>query len=84
MSDYAVSLIRTFVPAAVAALLTWLASRWGVVIDDTTSVQVTTGVTGLVLAVYYAAARAAESRWPAAGWLLGIPATPEYAGTTDQ
>lgn len=83
MNDYLVSMVRTLVPAAVAAVLTWLATRWGVVLDEGTSAQVTTGVTSLVLAVYYAAARAAESRWPAAGWLLGAPVKPSYGVATD-
>lgn len=81
MSDRIVSWIRTVVPAAIAAGLTLLAKRTGVVIDDQTSQALTLGVTGLVLAVYYPFVRWAEARWPQVGWLLGQPKAPNYAPT---
>lgn len=81
MSDRIVSWIRTVVPAAIAAGLTLLAKRTGVVIDDQTSQALTLGATGLVLAVYYPVVRWAEARWPQVGWLLGQPKAPSYAPT---
>ena len=78
MDNFLISFIRTAVPAGVAVLTTWLATEFGLIIDEQTSAQTAAGVTGLVLAGYYVAARAAESRWPAAGWLLGQPSAPTY------
>jgi hypothetical protein len=70
LGNYLISLIRTFVPVAVGAALTWLATHFGIVLDSHTSAQVTIAAVGLVVAAYYAAARAIERRWPALGRLL--------------
>ncbi len=64
------SWIRTAVPAGIAAGLTWLAVHFGVVLDEGTSAGLAIAVTGLVVAVYYAAARLVERRWPTAGRML--------------
>lgn len=81
MSDQIVSWIRTVVPAAIAAGLTLLAKRTGVVVDDDTSQALTLGVVGVVLAIYYPAVRWAEARVPAVGWLLGVARAPSYDPT---
>lgn len=78
LSDYLVSLWRTIVPTGVAALLTWLAVNYGIVLDENTSAQLAVGVTGLVLAVYYGVVRALETRWPWFGKLLGTSKQPVY------
>jgi len=75
MSDYITSLIRTVVPIAVGWLVATLANI-GVDLDETAAV---TALTGLVISIYYALARWAESRWPQAGWLLGVPKPPVYS-----
>lgn len=72
---YGRSLIRTVVPIAVGSVVGWLATR-GVEIDASTIIPT---VDALVAAVYYAVVRAAEQRWPRAGWLLGAPGAPSYA-----
>lgn len=74
LSDYGRSLIRTAVPLLVGSLVSWLATR-GVNVDLGATVAV---VDTLIGAVYYAAVRAAEKRWPGAGWLLGAPGAPSY------
>ena len=78
MHDQIISLIRTYVPVAVGAFLTYLAVRFGVVVPEDVSTGLTTGLVGLASALYYAIARALEQRWPWLGWLLGVPKQPTY------
>ena len=78
MHDQIISLIRTYVPVAVGAFLTFLAVELGVVVDEHVTTGLTTGLVGLVSALYYAVARALEQRWPWLGWLLGVPKQPTY------
>lgn len=78
MSDLIVSWIRTAVPVAVGAVLTWLASRFGVVVDEQSSAGLTVGLVALFTGLYYAVARALEHRWPVLGVLLGAPRQPTY------
>lgn len=75
LRDYLVSVIRTVVPYAVGLGLTWLAVKTGVAIPDE---PLKTVLTGLVAAGYYAAVRAAETRWSWVGWLLGYAVPPAY------
>lgn len=76
MSDHAVSLIRTYVPLWVGIALTRLAELTGPI--DIDGEGLITAVTGIVVAVYYAVARAIEAKYPAAGILLGKRAAPSY------
>ena len=75
VSDYGRSLIRTFVPLVVGSLVAWLATR-GVEVDRTALIGI---LDPLLATAYYALIRAAEKRWPGAGWLLGAPGAPSYA-----
>lgn len=78
MSDIIISIIRTVVPAAVGAGLTWLADRLGIVdLDVDGAVAI---VTTIVIAAYYAGARALEERNPSLGVLLGSRQVPTYGG----
>ena len=77
MSDFVVSLIRTNVPIAVGALISWLVSL-GLVVPEGAEVPLTIAITAFAAAGYYAAARWLEKRWPAFGYLLGSKATPTY------
>lgn len=70
MNDYVVSLIRTWVPVAVGAAITWLATEAGIVLDDNTSAIATTAAVAFVTAVYYAAGRAIEQKWPRVGRIM--------------
>jgi len=80
LSDGVVSLIRTYVPLGVGLAVTYLARELGVVLDEDTSAMASSAAVAVVTAVYYAAARALESRWPALGVLLGAAKTPSYPG----
>lgn len=75
MSDYLASLIRTWVPLGVAVLIAWLSSLGIHVSDDTRSALVS-GIGALVAALYYAAVRLLEQRWPWLGLLLGTTKAP--------
>lgn len=79
VSDLAVSIIRTVVPAVVAFAAAQLL-RLGVELDAATAATLATAV---LTGVYYAAVRALEARWPRAGWLLGYPLAPTYQRPTD-
>lgn len=70
MDDYIVSLIRTWVPIAIGAAITWLAATFGIVLGDDTSAPLTVAAVAIVTAFYYAVARWAEGRWPGLGRIL--------------
>lgn len=78
LNDGVVSLIRTYVPLGVGLAVTYLAQTFGVVLDEDTSAMASSAAVAIVTAVYYAAARALESRWPALGVLLGASKAPSY------
>lgn len=75
MSDHVVSLIRTYVPLAVGYVLTRLAEVGPVDVDGE---ALTGAVVAIVSGLYYALARAIETRYPAASILLGKRAVPSY------
>lgn len=80
--DQIAALIRTYVPIGVGFVLTLLARKYGVVIDDTISTSLTAGLAALVAAIYYAAVKLLETKFPKLGWLLGYAATPTYDKAT--
>lgn len=73
-SDLGVSTVRTLVPVIVGLAVAWLAKA-GVTIDNAT---LSHAIDAIAVGAYYAATRALEARWPAAGWLLGIAKAPTY------
>lgn len=77
MSQYIVSLIRTWVPIAIGWLIGQLFVL-GVVLDDVSSEKLKSAITALVIALYYAGARWLETRYPNAGALLGYIRQPVY------
>ena len=77
MSDFLVAFIRTAVPAAVGAVLAWLASI-GLDLGATAEVPLISALTLSLTLLYYAGARALEGRFPALGVLLGVPKAPVY------
>jgi hypothetical protein len=85
MSDFITSLIRTWVPIGVGAVITWLATNYNIVVPEDASSSLVVGVAALVTALYYAAARAVEKAYPWLGKLLvglGVGKAPEYPAVT--
>lgn len=78
MNDYLLSLIRTAVPTAIGALLSWLAVEHGIVVPEGLTNEATIWLTGLVVTLYYGIVRALEKRWPRIGILLGAAKRPVY------
>lgn len=74
MSDLVPSLIRTWVPAAVGALIVFLAD-FGI---DVGSEDATAFFVAVAMGAYYAIVRVIAARWPAAEVLLGHRSTPTY------
>ncbi|GIM88197.1 hypothetical protein Sar04_49330 [Salinispora arenicola] len=60
--DYLNSRIRTAAPAAVGALLAWLASQAGIALDTDSSTALTAGVVAPAMAGYYTLIRVTEAR----------------------
>lgn len=77
MTDFATSLIRTYVPIAVGALIAFLATR-GIDIDANAQAGLITFVTAMLQGLYYLVARLLESKFPQLGFLLGSTKKPEY------
>jgi hypothetical protein len=75
MSDMLKSVIRTIVPVIVGLILS-AAVKAGLDIDEQTLTQI---VDAAVIGGYYALIRFGESRYPAVGWFLGLPVSPQYA-----
>lgn len=81
MNDFIISLIRTWVPVGIGAFITWLATNYDIVVPADASSSLVVGVAALVIAVYYALARAVEKAFPALGRLLvglGAGKAPQY------
>lgn len=77
MSDFVISLIRTWVPVVVGGFVTWLITL-GVEIDSEALVA---ALVSILSGVYYALIRALEVRYPWLGVFLGYNrATPQYVG----
>lgn len=73
---YVTGLIRTWVPVAIGAALTWVMRIAGIVIDDNTSAGLTFAVGTIVISLYYALFFALEHKYPAIGrWLLALGLT---------
>ncbi|WP_029135339.1 hypothetical protein [Nakamurella lactea] len=72
------SLIRTWVPLAVAWLVGFLASL-GIQVDSGTQAALASAIGAIVAGAYYAAVRWAEQRWPWVGRFLGSTKQPVYA-----
>lgn len=78
MSDFATSLIRTYVPIAVGALASYLLTA-GIEIDANAQLGLVTFITAVLQGVYYLVARLLERKMPSiGGLLLGSSKKPEY------
>lgn len=69
------SLIRTYVPIAIGALIAWLLTL-GVELDPSAEQGLTVALTGILIAVYYTIIRLLEKKWPALSVLLGSKQMP--------
>jgi uncharacterized membrane protein (DUF441 family) len=76
-SNFLISLVRTWIPTGVGVVVAWL-TAYGFELSQENEVAIAGGIVALVTALYYWGARALESRWPAFGYLLGVPKQPEY------
>ena len=77
MSDFLISLVRTWIPTGVGVAVAWL-SAYGLELSQENEVAIAGGIVALVSGLYYWGARALESRWPAFGILLGVKKQPPY------
>lgn len=78
MNSFVTSLIRTYVPIVVGAVVAWLLTL-GLEIDSDTQNSLIITLTGITQAVYYFLARWIEKRFPQVGTiLLGSSKAPIY------
>ena len=77
MNSLVTSIIRTWTPMIVGAIVAWLAAK-GIKVDAASADGLVAFLTGLFSALYYLIARFLEAHYPKAGWLLGVPAQPNY------
>ena len=82
ITDYVISLIRTWVPIAVGSVAAWLVAH-GIGLDPGTAVGATAALSGVLSGVYYALVRLVEAKFPALGVLLGHTAKPSYVKATE-
>lgn len=80
MSNFAISLIRTWSAIIIGSLLTWLASTLHIVIDPSSQAGLVALVTAVLSGAYYLVVHVLEQRFPQIGVLLGKAALPYYAG----
>lgn len=78
LSSLVISGIRTGVPIIIGTLLTWLASTLKIVVEPSSQAGLVALCVATLSAAWYALARLLEKKWPAAGWLLGVPDQPTY------
>lgn len=76
MNPFAASLIRTLVPVAVGAVISWLALI-NLDIDPAGQAGLSSFLTALLTGGYYLLVRLVERHVPQVGWLLGLAKTPD-------
>jgi len=79
LSNFVVSLIRTWTPIGVGLALTWLASTLHVVIAPSSQAGLVALCVAVLSAGYYLLARLLERQFPWLGALLGATAKPSYS-----
>lgn len=83
MNNFVTSLVRTYVPIFVGSIFSYLAVKYGLVVDGDIQNQLVAGLTGVVIAVYYLVVRLLERRFPEVGILLGSTQKPVYVAPTN-
>lgn len=81
MNSFITSLIRTYVPIAVGAVVSFLLTK-GIELDADTQAGLIVVLTGVSQAVYYYVARVLERKFPQLSFLLGSAAQPRYQTPT--
>jgi hypothetical protein len=76
-ANYVPSLIRTYTPALVGMILSFLAVHFGLHADATATAELTAVLGAVFTAAYYTLARALELKYPSLSKLLGHPAMPQ-------
>jgi uncharacterized membrane protein (DUF441 family) len=79
MGDFVTSLIRTYVPIIVGAIISYLATK-GLTLDESAAAGLTAFLTALFSGGYYLIVRLLEQKFPQVGILLGSTKKPEYTG----
>jgi len=85
VSDLVPSLIRTWVPLGMGALVSWLATK-NFTIDAQTQSALIVVMTAAITGLYYTGVRLLEQRYPAVGRVLlgfGVKAKPVYVKPAD-
>jgi uncharacterized membrane protein YeaQ/YmgE (transglycosylase-associated protein family) len=80
MSNYIISVIRTWVPIIIGGFFGWLVTK-GINVDHSSLVYhaMIDSIVGSCMALYYAVVRWLELKVsPKFGWLFGIPSMPKY------
>lgn len=77
MTNLVTSVIRTWTPIIVGAIVTFLASR-GLELDAEFSTNLLLVLQALFTGVYYLIVRLLEKKWPQLGVLLGVATKPKY------
>lgn len=78
IGDLGVSMIRTYVPGAVAVGLTALSDAVGIEIPGVAAEHAAALSIFVLWIAWYGVFRALEQRWPKWGAFLGTPAAPVY------
>lgn len=74
------SIVRTFTPIIVGAVVGWFTTQ-GIALDDGFEAALVIVITSVTSGIYYIAVRLVETYVsPKFGWLLGLAKTPEYTG----
>lgn len=81
MSQYIISVIRTWVPVFVGSLIGWLVSI-GIDVPEDARNSLIIAISGVTIAAYYALVRWLEQKFPQVGLLLGYVKQPVYIDPT--
>lgn len=77
MNDIVISAIRTGIPGIAGAVGAFLASK-GIEVSPEALAGLISFLTALFSGLYYLVARILETKYPKAGYLLGVPKQPKY------
>ena len=76
-NSFVTSLIRTWVPIAVGAVVSYLLTL-EIELDEQAQAGLVVSLTALLQGLYYLIVRVLERRYPKLGLLLGVESQPKY------